>query len=107
MNETQKAARSALFSLKEATLKVLCEVRESGDGYIQPDKIRERLGIPKAYEPNDSANSLTYGVLYHLQKDKSVEHRPGEGWKITAETAELLTGRTEKYDHEIETQIIK
>ena len=66
MNDTQKAARSALFSLKEATLKVFCEAEEQGDGYIQPLEIRKRLGIPKAEEPGDYANTLIFGILYYL-----------------------------------------
>jgi len=94
MNDTQKAARSALFSLKEATLKVLCEAEEQGDGYIQPLEIRKRLGIPKAEEPGDYANTLIFGILYYLETDKSVEHLKGQGWRISAETAELLSDGT-------------
>ena len=100
MNDTQKAAREALFQLKEATLKVLCEAREKGNGYLQPLEIRKRLGIPKAEEPSTYANTLIFGTLYYLETDKSVEHLKGQGWRIADETAELLSDTNGNYDHE-------
>ena len=47
MNSNKRRARTALFELKEAVLAVLLEARAAGEGPIQPEGIRKRLGIPK------------------------------------------------------------
>ena len=71
MNNTQKQARTALFSLKESVLEVLYQARD--EGYIQPHEIRKRLGLDRANEPGVSANTLIYGILYYLDKNGYVE----------------------------------
>ena len=95
MNNTQRIARSALFSLKEATLKVLYEARERGEGYIQPLEIRKRLGIPRADEPGEYANTLIFGVPYYLENDQCVEHVERQGWKITASLFDAIQPENE------------
>ena len=88
MNNIQKQARAALFSLKEAVLEVLYEARD--EGHIQPLEIRRRLGLDKASEPGTAANTLIFGILYYLDKDGYVESETGQGWKITQEAVLLF-----------------
>lgn len=88
MNDRQRRARAALFSLKEVVLEVLYEVRD--EGYIPLDQIRKRLGIPRGAEP-PHANALFLGLLCRLEKDDLVDRRTGEGWKITQEAVSLLS----------------
>ena len=87
MNDKQRRARAALFSLKEVVLEVLYEARD--EGYIQLDQIRKRLGIPRGAEP-PHANALFLGLLCRLEKDNLVDRIRGDGWKISQEAASLL-----------------
>ena len=88
MNNIQKQARAALFSLKEIVLEVLYEARD--EGYIQPHEIRKRLGLDRAKEPGVAANTLIFGILYYLDKDGYVEAETGQGWRITQAAASLF-----------------
>ncbi len=90
MNDTKLRARTALFELKETVLTVLLESREAGEGPIQYEPIRQRLGIPKVNEPSANTNSLIIGILDHLQTDGLVQSETNVGWQITEETASLL-----------------
>ena len=89
MNDKQRIARAALFSLKEVVLEVLHEARD--EGFIEAQTIRERLCIPNISDPSHMTNSLLFGVLDHLKKDGSVERSTNEGWKISQEAASLLS----------------
>ena len=91
MNDnTQKAlVHSSLEALKRSTLNVLYEVQP--DGYIQQDKIRKQLGIPRVEEQNPARhNSLIYGILTHLQDDGYAIHLPGFGWTITKKGVSVI-----------------
>ena len=89
MNNKQRV-RTALFELKEAVLTVLLEARAAGEGQIQPERIRKRLGMPKAEEPNFQTNTLIRGILLHLQTEGLVQSEANVGWEVTEETASLL-----------------
>ena len=88
MDNKQKTARAALFSLKEVVLEVLYEARDGG--LINPAEIRERLGIPNITDPTIATNSLIFGILDHLKQEGTVIHTLGEGWEITDEAASLF-----------------
>ena len=90
MNNTKIRARTALFELKEAALTVLLEARAAGEGPIQLEKIRRRLGIPRAEEQNAQRNALIRGVLFHLQTEELVQSEANVGWEVTEEAATLL-----------------
>lgn len=93
MNDnTQKAfVHSSLEALKRAALNVLYETQP--DGYIQQDKVRKRLGIPKVEEQNPARhNSLIYGILTHLLDDEYAIHLSGFGWKITEKGVKVIEG---------------
>ena len=90
MNDTKIRARTALFELKEAVLTVLLEARAAGEGPIQYEVIRKRLGIPKVEEPSGYSNTLIRSILYHLQSENLVQPEGNGGWKVTEEAASLL-----------------
>ena len=91
MNDTKIRARAALFELKEATLTVLLEARRAGEGHIQLESIRKRLGIPKVKETHSQTNNaLIRGVLFHLQDDRLVQSETNSGWKATEKAVRLL-----------------
>ena len=93
MNDnTQKAlVHSSLEALKRSALNVLYEAQP--DGYIQQDKVRKRLGIPKVEEQNPARhNSLIYGILTHLQADEYAHHEVGYGWQITEKGVKVIEG---------------
>ena len=84
-----RCAHTALFDLKESVLDILLEAR--GEGPIQLEEIRHRLGIPKVdYRDTARSNSLVWGILCHLHNDGYVKHTPRIGWEITEETEALL-----------------
>lgn len=100
MNENQRRARAALFSLKEAVLDVLLEAHTQNEGLLQPEDIRKRLGIPKADEPITRSNTVILGILFHLRNDKYVHHYINRGWEITEHAVPLLeTVREENQKH--------
>ena len=77
-----RCAHTALFDLKESVPDILLEAR--GEGPIQLEEIRHRLGIPKVdYRDTARSNSLVWGILCHLHKDGYVKHTPRIGWEIT------------------------
>ena len=83
-----RCAHTALFDLKESVLDILLEAR--GEGPIQLEEIRHRLGIPKVdYRDTARSNSLVWGILCHLHNDGYVKHTPRIGWEITEETEAL------------------
>ena len=90
MNSNKRRARTALFELKEAVLTVLLEARAAGEGHIQLEKIRKRLGIPKVEEPSGYTNTLIRSVLFHLQDDEFVQQETNVGWEVTETAASLL-----------------
>ena len=95
MNENRRRARTALFLLKEAVLEALFEAQNEGEGPLQPNSIRKRLGIPKVAEPNLRSNTVTFGILLHLQSDGYVQRHTGSGWEITDEAIQLLEANGE------------
>ena len=90
MNSNKRRARTALFELKEAVLTVLLEARADGEGPIQYEVIRKRLGIPKVEEPSGYSNTLIRSILYHLQSENLVQPEGSGGWEVTEEAASLL-----------------
>ena len=90
MNSNKRRARTALFELKEAVLTVLLEARAVGEGPIQPEVIRKRLGIPKLENPTASTNSLIIGVLDHLKTEGLVQSETNVGWELSETAASLL-----------------
>ena len=90
MNSNKRRARAALFELKEAVLTVLLEARAAGEGQIQLEKIRIRLGIPRVEETHYQANTLIRGVLFHLQTEGLVHYETNVGWEVTETAASLL-----------------
>ena len=90
MNSNKRRARTALFELKEAVLTVLLEARAAGEGPIQPEGIRKRLGIPKLENPTANTNSLIIGVLDHLKTEGLVQSETNVGWELSETAATLL-----------------
>ena len=90
MNSNKRRARAALFELKEAVLTVLLESQEVGEGHIQLETIRKRLGIPKVEETHYQTNTLIRGVLFHLQTEGLVQSEANVGWEVTDGAASLL-----------------
>ena len=90
MNDTKIRARTALFELKEAVLTVLLEAREAGEGPIEYEPIRQRLGIPRPENPIANTNSLIIGILDQLQTEGFVHFEANVGSEVTEEAASLL-----------------
>lgn len=88
MNDRQRRARAALFSLKETVLEVLYEARN--EGFIEAQTIRKRLCIPNVDNPTHMTNSLLFGILDHLKREGNVDHLTNVGWKITQEAVSLF-----------------
>ena len=82
MNYMPNPPIAALFTLKQAILKVFYEAREQGEAYLRPDEIRKRLGLPSAEKPPNSANTFVRGILFHLQTEDFVEYIAEKGWRV-------------------------
>lgn len=78
-----KEARIGLYFLKEAVLQTLFNARDEVP--LQPDDIRECLGIPKSNNPYGRTNTLVFNILSLLENEGRVEviTEDGSGWKIT------------------------
>lgn len=87
MNDNQRKARSALFSLKEAVLDVLYEARNGNR--LQPKEISKRLGI-KRFESSEHPYGFVRSVLFLLKDENHVDHVKDVGWAIKEETAALF-----------------
>ena len=92
MNDnTQKAlVHSSLEALKRSALNVLYEARN--EGFLQQDKVRKRLGIPKIdySSPSARSNSLIFGILMHLKDDGYAYLKSRSGWQITKQGISLI-----------------
>ena len=95
MNDKQRIARTAFFSLKEVVLEVLYEARD--EGRLQPEVISGRLGIRRC-ETAEHQYGLVRSILFLLNDEKYgdgnikyVDHVTNEGWKITPEAISLLS----------------
>ena len=92
MNDKQRSARAALFSLKEVVLEVLYEARD--EDRLQPEEISKRLGIRKS-ESAEHPYGLVRSILFLLNDEthndkKYVEHVTNVGWKITQDGISLF-----------------
>ena len=87
MNDKQRRARAALFSLKETVLEVLYEARN--EDRLQPKEISKRLGIRKS-ESAEHPYGLVRSALFLLNDENHVDHVTEVGWKIKQETAALF-----------------
>ena len=61
---------TGLERLKESVLLVLYEKRDEpyASAWLQPDAIREALGIPRPSEVSANTNALIFGILDHLRE---------------------------------------
>lgn len=78
-----KEARIGLYFLKEAVLQTLFNAQD--EELLQPDDIREYLGIPKTNNPYGRTNTLIFNILSLLENEGRVKviTKEGSGWKIT------------------------
>ena len=71
-------ASTGLERLKSSVLLVLYENKDIPYGeagcLLQPDAIRETLGIPRPSEISSQTNALIFGVLDHLREEGYVAH---------------------------------
>jgi hypothetical protein len=81
MNTNTEKAELGLSYLKEAVLDVLR--KSEAEGRLNPNEIRERLGIPKVEEEHAKRNTLIQGILFHLKDEGHVDKIARKGWKIT------------------------
>jgi len=87
-------AATGLKMLKEAVLFVLYEESAKGKAYaeswLQPEAIREALGIPRPSEVSANTNALIFGILDHLREAGLVFHVERCGWQITMDGVEAV-----------------
>lgn len=87
-------AAYGLEILKRSVLLVLYDAKQAprGPKKRQPDKIRERLGIPPL-PPYQGGAMLVTDILERLKLDELVDDSTRrEGWEITAEGIEFIEG---------------
>ena len=80
--------------LKRSVLLVLYEAKRTprGPKKLQPDKIRERLGIPPL-PPYHGGAMLVTDILERLKLDNLVDDPTRrEGWEITPDGIEFIQG---------------
>ena len=87
MNDRQRRARAALFTLKEAVLEVLYKARN--ENHLQPEEISKRLAIGRS-ESAEHPYGLVRAALFLLNDENHVDHVINVGWKIKQETAVLF-----------------
>lgn len=106
-NTRNKFASYGLDILKRSVLLVLYEETDPVDvveikkkrsspspsgRILKAEKVREHLSIPKPRFTSVNVNSLTRGILDHLQQDEHAYHYVGDGWTITKNGVSVIEG---------------